>query len=162
MGFDRTIIGEKCSNEKEKAAWSDCMVLYHDTVLQLNTTVDPDNNYTDFDKQTWLSTTLTNLDTCDRKLLQAKSKFGKPDLAVAKDGSGNYPTIQAALDAASKAKNGSNRFVIYAKKGVYDENLDINLKNITLLGDGLRFTIITGNRSVARGFTTFRSATVGK
>ncbi|XP_047326137.1 pectinesterase-like [Impatiens glandulifera] len=96
----------------------------------------------------------------DRKLLQS-SASPVPNLVVAKDGSGNFNTIKAALDAAA-TRNGNGRFVIRIKPGVYAENVDIgsNLKNIMLLGDSLRTTIITGSRSVDGGFTTFNSATV--
>lgn len=206
-------LGGRCRNEKEKAAWVDCLKLYESTILQLNQTIDPNNKCTDFDVQTWLSTALTNLETCqtgftelgvsdfvlplmsnnvsklicntlalnngsiekhtykdgfptwlspgDRKLLQTGST--RPNLVVAQDGSGNYRTIQAALDVAAK-RSSSGRFVIYIKRGVYRENLEIGnkLKNIMLVGDGLRYTIITGSRSVGGGFTTFNSATVGK
>ncbi|KAK9914047.1 hypothetical protein M0R45_037845 [Rubus argutus] len=69
------------------------------------------------------------------------------DVVVAQDGSGHYKTIKAALDAAAK-RSGTKRFVIRVKSGVYEENLEIKLKNIYLLGDGLRSTIITGSRSV--------------
>ncbi|KAK6926391.1 Pectinesterase inhibitor domain [Dillenia turbinata] len=57
-------LGPKCRNEKEKAAWADCMVLYENTILQLNQTLDPSTKCTDFDVQTWLSAALTNLETC--------------------------------------------------------------------------------------------------
>ncbi|XP_071724924.1 pectinesterase-like [Rutidosis leptorrhynchoides] len=95
----------------------------------------------------------------DRKLLQSTSI--KVNVVVAKDGSGNYKTIKAALDAAAK-RSGTGRFVIRIKAGVYNENLDIDkkIKNIMLLGDGLRYTIITGSKSVGGGSTTFNSATV--
>lgn len=207
-------LGQKCRNEKEKAAWADCLKLYEETITQLNQTLDPNTKCTDFDTQTWLSTALTNLETCragfielgvadfllplmsnnvsklisntlainnassvlprtykegfpswlnagDRKLLQSSSPAA--NLVVAQDGSGNYRTIKAALDAAAK-RSGSGRFVIHIKSGVYRENLDIGkkMKNIMLVGDGLRNTIITGSRSVGGGSTTFNSATVGK
>lgn len=206
-------LGSKCRNEKEKAAWADCLKLYEETIIQLNHTLDSNTKCTDFDQRTWLSTALTNLETCragflelgvpdyvlplmsnnvtklisntlalnnatvvpetyrdgfpswvkpgDRKLLQTSTI--KPNLVVAQDGSGNYRTIKAALDAAAK-RTGSGRFVIHVKKGVYKENLEIGnkLKNIMLVGDGLRYTVITGSRSVGGGFTTFNSATVGK
>lgn len=206
-------LGPKCRNEKEKAAWADCLKLYEDTIAELNHTIDSNTKCTEFDAQTWLSTALTNLETCkagfkdlgvsdfvlplmsnnvsklirntlalkgnasstlpqtyndgfpswvkagDRKLLQTSSP--SPNLVVAQDGSGNHRTIKAALDAAAK-RSGSSRFVIRIKSGVYRENLDIGktLKNIMLVGDGLRNTIITGSRSVGGGFTTFNSATV--
>ncbi|CAI9092060.1 OLC1v1027207C1 [Oldenlandia corymbosa var. corymbosa] len=203
----------RCKTEREKSAWADCVELYENTVLQLNRTVDPITKCTDFDTQTWLSTALTNLDTCrtglielgvadhflplmsnnvsklicntlalnnngstemqtdyengfptwvkpgDRKLLQSSTV--RPSVVVAQDGTGNYRTIKAALDAAAK-RSGSGRFVIHIKRGVYRENLEIgnSLKNIMLVGDGLRYTIITGSRSVVGGSTTFNSATV--
>ncbi|KAF8379274.1 hypothetical protein HHK36_028707 [Tetracentron sinense] len=207
-------LGPKCRNNKEKAAWSDCLALYENTILQLNHTMDLYNNCTDFDVQTWLSTALTNLETCragfvelgvsefmlplmsnnvsklisntlsinkvqpeqqnykdgfptwvsagDRKLLQSSSPASRANLVVAQDGSGNFRTIKAALDAVAKQRSGSGRFIIYVKKGVYRENLLIgnNLKNIMLVGDGLRNTIITGSKSVGGGSTTFNSATV--
>ncbi|XVE56365.1 hypothetical protein DITRI_Ditri04bG0003600 [Diplodiscus trichospermus] len=205
-------LGKKCRSDKEKAAWADCLKLYEETIILLNQTLDF-ANCTDFDVQTWLSTALTNLETCragfvelgvshymlplimsnnvsklisntlalnknasfvpqtykhgfpswlkagDRKLLQSSSLT--PNLVVAQDGSGNHRTIKEALDAASK-RSGSGRFVIHVKRGIYRENLEIgsSLKNIMLVGDGLRYTIITGSRSVGGGSTTFNSATV--
>lgn len=99
----------------------------------------------------------------DRRLLQSSTLA--PNLVVAKDGTGNFRTINQAIDAASK-RSGSGRFVIQVKNGVYEENISIGsgsgLKNIMLVGDGLRSTIITGSRSVGGGSTTFNSATVGK
>ncbi|XP_059302408.1 probable pectinesterase/pectinesterase inhibitor 17 [Lycium ferocissimum] len=208
-------LGTKCRNEREKVAWNDCLKLYESTILQLNQTLDPNIKCTDFDAQTWLSTALTNLETCragfielgasdhilpllsnnynapelirntlalnnngstpkqtykdgvpiwvsrgDRKLLQSSSDI-RPNLVVAQDGSGNFRTIKAALDAAAK-RRGNGRFVIHVKRGVYRENLEIGnqMKNIMLVGDGLRYTIITGSQSVGGGFTTFSSATV--
>ncbi|KAJ9539725.1 hypothetical protein OSB04_026231 [Centaurea solstitialis] len=94
----------------------------------------------------------------DRRLLQAAVKA---DLVVAQDGSGDYRTVKAAVEAAGK-RSGSGRFVIYVKKGVYRENVEIGnkMKNIMLVGDGMKYTIITGSRSVGGGATTFNSATV--
>lgn len=96
----------------------------------------------------------------ERKLLQ--SSFLKKNVVVAQDGSGNYKTIQGALNAASKRK-GSSRYVIYIKAGTYNENVEVgkSLKNIMFVGDGMGKTIITGSKSVGGGSTTFRSATVG-
>lgn len=208
-------LGSKCRNEKEKAAWADCLKLYENTIIQLNQTLDPNTKCTDYDVQTWLSTALTNLETCragfvelgvsdfmlplmsnnvsklicntlalnngssaalpqtykdgfpnwvtagDRKLLQSSSPA--VNLVVAQDGSGNHRTIKEALDEAAK-RSGSGRFVIHIKSGIYRENLEIGnkMKNIMLVGDGMRTTIITGSRSVGGGSTTFNSATVGK
>ncbi|KAH9626695.1 hypothetical protein KSS87_021594 [Heliosperma pusillum] len=94
----------------------------------------------------------------DRKLLQ--SSIGQGDIVVAKDGSGDYSSIGQAISAASSKSKGSSRFVIYIKTGIYNENINIGLKNIMLKGDGIGKTIITGSKSVGGGATTFRSATV--
>ncbi|XP_019154963.1 PREDICTED: pectinesterase 2-like [Ipomoea nil] len=98
----------------------------------------------------------------DRKLLQDGSAV-RPNLVVARDGSGDFKTVKAALVAAAKRRRrGSGRFVIHIKRGVYREIVEIGrkTKNIMLVGDGLRRTIITGSRSVGGGSTTFNSATV--
>lgn len=85
-------------------------------------------------------------------------KFG--DLVVAQDGSGNFRTIGEALNASLK-RNGNGRFVIYVKKGLYREYVEISyyMKNIMLVGEGLTDTIITGNRSNGAKFSTYDSAT---
>lgn len=99
------------------------------------------------------------------KLLQLSTS--QANLVVAKDGSGNYGTIQDAIsDAAAKISgiSSNGQFVIYVKAGVYSENLQIvnSITNLVFVGDGIGRTIITGNRSVSNGFTTFSSATFSK
>nr|XP_012574389.1 probable pectinesterase/pectinesterase inhibitor 12 isoform X2 [Cicer arietinum] len=81
-------------------------------------------------------------------------------LVVAADGTGNFSTINDALNFAPN--NSMIRIVIYVKEGVYDENVEIPSykSNIVMLGDGSDATVITGNRSVVDGWTTFRSATL--
>lgn len=94
----------------------------------------------------------------DRKLLQSGTVT--PNVVVAADGSGNYKTVAAAVNAApSKSKT---RYVIRIKAGVYRENVEVpsSKTNIMFLGDGRKNTIITGSRSVKGGATTFDSATV--
>ncbi|GMP24102.1 hypothetical protein CsSME_00001493 [Camellia sinensis var. sinensis] len=54
----------KCQDERENVALADCLSLYDHTILQLNRILKPDTKYNQFDTQTWLSTALTNLDTC--------------------------------------------------------------------------------------------------
>jgi len=56
------------------------------------------------------------------------------------------------------------RFVIYIKRGVYDEIVVIgNTKsNLTLIGDVEDSTIITDNLSSSDGKRTFNTTTVGK
>ncbi|KAG4173749.1 hypothetical protein ERO13_A11G079800v2 [Gossypium hirsutum] len=68
-------LGTKCRNEREKAAWSDCVNLYELTILRLNKTVDSGTNLNKDDAQTWLSTALTNLETCRTGFME----LGVPD-----------------------------------------------------------------------------------
>ncbi|XP_073147475.1 probable pectinesterase/pectinesterase inhibitor 36 [Henckelia pumila] len=88
----------------------------------------------------------------------------KAHLVVAKDGSGNYKTINEAIAAlAQMGGNRPDRAIIYVKSGVYDEKVEIgrDLKNIMLVGDGMDKTIVTENGNVQDGQTTFSSATFG-
>ncbi|XP_075478513.1 pectinesterase 2-like [Primulina tabacum] len=57
-------LGPKCRNEREKAAWADCVELYESTILKINQTVDPNVKCPPEDSRTWLSTAMTNLETC--------------------------------------------------------------------------------------------------
>ncbi|KAK8503221.1 hypothetical protein V6N11_066486 [Hibiscus sabdariffa] len=93
----------------------------------------------------------------DRKLLQANGV--RADVVVAADGTGNFTTIMNAVKAAPDYS--MNRFVIYVKKGLYRENVEIKKKkwNLVMIGDGMDVTVISGNRSFIDGWTTFRSAT---
>ena len=96
----------------------------------------------------------------DRRLLQSSSLT--PNVVVAADGSGNYKTVSAAVAAAPD--NSKTRYIIKIKAGVYRENVEVTKKKkfIMFLGDGRSNTIITGNKNVVDGSTTFKSATVGK
>ncbi|KEH22545.1 pectinesterase/pectinesterase inhibitor [Medicago truncatula] len=201
-----------------KTVHADCFKLFENTIFHLNHTLEGLNNASKNcspnDVQTWLTTSLTNIETCksgalelnaqdfnfimqtnviemirnilainmhflkhnketeegsfpnwfsmhERKLLQSKSPV-KYNIVVAKDGSGQYKTVQAALNAAAKRKY-KTRFVIHVKKGVYKENIEVAVHNdnIMLVGDGMQNTIITSSRSVQGGFTTYSSATAG-
>ncbi|XP_022862728.1 pectinesterase 2 [Olea europaea var. sylvestris] len=68
-------LGAKCRNAKEKAAWADCLELYENTIMKINKTVDPSTKCTSVDMQSWLSTALTNLETCKRGFID----FGVTD-----------------------------------------------------------------------------------
>ncbi|XP_047307817.1 pectinesterase/pectinesterase inhibitor PPE8B-like [Impatiens glandulifera] len=100
---------------------------------------------------TWLTR------TDRRRLLQSTGLSA--DAVVATDGSGNFNTIADAVAAAPALS--TQRFVIYVKKGVYNEYVEISKKkwNIMMIGDGIDATIISGNRSFIGGWTTYRSAT---
>jgi pectinesterase len=65
------------------------------------------------------------------------------DITVAKDGSGNFTTIQAAIDA-SKAFP-SKRVTIHVKNGIYHEKILIPACNtqLSLIGESMEKTIIS-------------------
>ncbi|OAY54171.1 pectinesterase/pectinesterase inhibitor PPE8B [Manihot esculenta] len=93
----------------------------------------------------------------DRKLLVINGVT--PDAIVAADGTGNFTKIMDAVSAAPDYSMG--RYIIYIKKGFYNEYVDIKKKkwNLMMVGDGMGVTVISGNRSFIDGWTTFRSAT---
>ncbi|GMI65589.1 hypothetical protein HRI_000228200 [Hibiscus trionum] len=84
----------------------------------------------------------------------------KPDIVVAKDGSGDFKTIEDAIPRIHH--NGQKPFVIYIKEGIYEENIifNYNMTNIALIGDGKEKTRITGSLDFADGLNTFNTATV--
>ncbi|KAF5742482.1 pectinesterase/pectinesterase inhibitor 46 [Tripterygium wilfordii] len=95
----------------------------------------------------------------DRMLLQSLDLKKKADAVVAKDGSGKYRTIGDALKAVpDKSKK---RLVIYVKKGVYVENVRVEKEkwNVTIVGDGMNSTIVSGSKNFIDGTPTFSSAT---
>ncbi|XP_047066498.1 pectinesterase-like isoform X1 [Lolium rigidum] len=96
----------------------------------------------------------------NRRLLQAPASGIKADAVVAKDGSGAYTTVSAAVAAAPT--NSKTRYVIYIKAGTYMENVEVGKKhkNLMFVGDGIGKTVIKASLNVVDGSTTFRSATV--
>ncbi|CAL9090465.1 unnamed protein product, partial [Musa textilis] len=97
----------------------------------------------------------------DRKLLEVASPNAiQANAVVAKDGSGTFKTVQAAVDSVPNGNK--NRYVIYVKKGVYNENVSLGKKttNVMIVGDGMDATVITGSLNVVDGSTTFNSATL--
>ncbi|WCJ18246.1 Plant invertase/pectin methylesterase inhibitor superfamily [Euphorbia peplus] len=102
------------------------------------------------------------LSAADRKLLAVKNtNRPKPNAIVAKDGSGQYKSITAAINAYPANLKG--RYVIYVKAGVYNEEVKVPKKmpNIFMYGDGPRQTIVTGKKSFAGGINTFNTASFG-
>ncbi|PAN49262.1 hypothetical protein PAHAL_9G437500 [Panicum hallii] len=97
----------------------------------------------------------------DRKLLAAAAgKAGlTPNLTVAKDGSGDFKNISAALDAMPS--NYTGRYFIYVKAGVYEEMVNITncMANVTMYGDGSKKSIVTGSRNILDGTRMWRTAT---
>ncbi|KAJ4848123.1 hypothetical protein Tsubulata_026172, partial [Turnera subulata] len=96
-----------------------------------------------------------------RRILKAaeKKEKPKPNVTVAKDGSGDFKTITEALAALPRKYEG--RYVIFVKEGIYDETVTVDKKmvNITMYGDGSKKTIVTGNKNFVDGVQTFRTAT---
>ncbi|CAN0889049.1 Probable pectinesterase/pectinesterase inhibitor 41 [Linum grandiflorum] len=83
-------------------------------------------------------------------------------VVVNQNGTGNFTTIGDAVAAAPNNTDGSKGyFMIYVTAGVYEEYVSIpkNKRYLMMVGDGINQTIITGNRSVVDGWTTFNSAT---
>ncbi|CAN6208395.1 unnamed protein product [Urochloa humidicola] len=80
-------------------------------------------------------------------------------ITVAKDGTGSFRTV----GEAAAPNNSRARTVIRVKAGTYEENVEVPpyKTNIALVGDGRDATVITGSRSAAGGWTTFRTATFG-
>nr|XP_043613096.1 pectinesterase-like [Erigeron canadensis] len=217
-------LGKMCQTTSKKAVWDDCYNLINNSIFQLNQTLNglKNNQSSDFDAQTWLSASLTNLQTCflgcddlnvtdfvtpikssnltemisnslainhgflkqknnpssanqtndlptwvthlDRRLLATVSLQSIANVTVSQAPDSRFPTIQSALDYAKSIDRLNTRFVIYIKAGVYNEYIQVtnDLKNIMFVGDGIRYTIITGNRSVVYGgTTTYGSATIG-
>ncbi|KAH7299058.1 hypothetical protein KP509_25G070900 [Ceratopteris richardii] len=96
----------------------------------------------------------------DRNFLQSSLPTITANAVVAKDGSGQYTTVTAAVNAIPSSYSG--RYVIYIKSGLYDEVFNVTKKNITFVGDGIGKSVITGNRNVASGdYNTYRTSTVG-
>lgn len=94
----------------------------------------------------------------DRKLLQQNSN-PKPNVVVAKDGSGDVTTIREAI--AKVPKKSATRFIIYAKAGEYLEQLilDKSFWNLMIYGDGKGKTIISFDDNFIDGTRTFDTAT---
>ncbi|KAI4376467.1 hypothetical protein MLD38_014225 [Melastoma candidum] len=95
-----------------------------------------------------------------RRILKAKAIVKpKPNVIVAKDGSGQFKTISDAVAAIPEKHDG--KYIIYVKAGIYDETVLLTKKmtNILMYGDGSQKTIVTGRKNNVEGVGTFKSAT---
>ncbi|WP_338551953.1 pectinesterase family protein [Paenibacillus sp. KS-LC4] len=85
-------------------------------------------------------------------------------IIVAADGSGDFTTIQAAVDAVPATNQ--ERVVIYVRNGVYKEKLHIEKPMISLIGENVNETIISFDDHATKAFPdgelyhTFYSYTV--
>lgn len=85
-------------------------------------------------------------------------------IVVAKDGTGNFKTVQAAVNSVPKSNK--NRVIIYIKAGIYREKVKVQAPWITFQGDGPRLTEIQwGDTASTKGpdgkpLSTFGSASV--
>ncbi|EAY94388.1 hypothetical protein OsI_16156 [Oryza sativa Indica Group] len=96
----------------------------------------------------------------DRKLLASGDRNRpQPNAVVAQDGSGQFKTIQEAVNSMPKGHQG--RYVIYVKAGLYDEIVMVpkDKVNIFMYGDGPKRSRVTGRKSFADGITTMKTAT---
>lgn len=95
-----------------------------------------------------------------RMLLE--SHLIRPDLTVAKDGSGDYQTIAEAVSAVPKRSK--QRFFIYVKEGEYNENVTVDSDswNLMIYGDGMNKTLVSSSLNDADGVPTFNSGAFSK
>ena len=95
-----------------------------------------------------------------RRLLHVSQQKLKPNVIVAKDGSGKFNSINDALKQVPK--NNNKPFVIYIKEGVYNEYVYVTkqMTHVVFFGDGGDKTRITGNKNFIDGIDTYGSATV--
>ncbi|ONK58748.1 uncharacterized protein A4U43_C09F16250 [Asparagus officinalis] len=63
-------------DERAKAALADCLVLYEDTISQLNRSMDASSSHED--SQTWLSGAIANHETCKNGFMELDSSFHLP------------------------------------------------------------------------------------
>ncbi|KAK7397157.1 hypothetical protein VNO78_18324 [Psophocarpus tetragonolobus] len=93
-----------------------------------------------------------------RRLLRMTGRKRMAHVVVAKDGTGNFTTINEAL-LHVPSKN-LKPFFIYVKEGVYDEFVEVsrNMTHVVMIGDGGKKSRITGSKNFVDGVGTFRTA----
>jgi len=96
-----------------------------------------------------------------RRLLHMTGRKRMAHVVVAKDGSGNFTTINDALKHVPM-KN-LRPFIIYIKEGVYDEYVEVsrNMTHVVMIGDGGRKSRITGSKNFIDGVGTYKTASAG-
>ena len=79
-------------------------------------------------------------------------------IIVAKDGSGKFNSVQAAVNSLSNSANSER--VIYIKNGTYNEQVTIQKDFVTLIGENKDKVIITNNLNNAKTGSSSECATV--
>ncbi|KAJ6894515.1 hypothetical protein NC652_028319 [Populus alba x Populus x berolinensis] len=85
----------------------------------------------------WPAGAASLMPVMDRKLLESSVSNVEANVIVAQDGSGDYTTIQEAVNSVpDKSKS---RHVIYVKSGIYKENVEVGKKkkNVMIVGDAV-------------------------
>lgn len=102
------------------------------------------------------------VDEKKRRLLAIDIDKMKPNVVVAKDGSGDYKTITEAI--ATIPLLSTTHYIIHIKKGIYNEKIKITkkMKHVVFVGDGPTDTVITGSLNFIDGITTYKTCTVGE
>ncbi|MGQ0738052.1 MAG: pectinesterase family protein [Bacteroidota bacterium] len=92
----------------------------------------------------WFDTTVVYMDKFLRKIFSEQRKRGG-EIIVAQDGSGDYKTVQAALNTVPD--NNKKPVAIIIKKGIYKEKLfiDSSKQFVSLIGEDKLNTILTWN-----------------
>ncbi|XP_019189387.1 PREDICTED: pectinesterase-like [Ipomoea nil] len=100
------------------------------------------------------------IDATARRLLNANAGSIKPNVVVAKDGSGEFKSINDAINKAPP--NNDAPYVIKIKAGVYNEYVVVpkNMNHVVFIGDGPTKTKITENKNKVDGIGTYQTATV--
>jgi len=93
----------------------------------------------------WFDTTVVYMDKFLRRVFPAAPKKFAREITVAQDGSGDYKTVQAAINAVPV--NNKKPIVIIIKKGIYKEKILIDSLRpfITLIGEDKLNTILSYN-----------------
>jgi pectinesterase len=80
-----------------------------------------------------------------RRLTSAVQFEKRPDAVVAADGSGQFRTIQEAINAAPQSTSESKRWIIFIKAGTYRELLYVQREKrfVTLVGEDPARTVLT-------------------
>ncbi|MXN92331.1 pectin esterase [Flavobacterium sp. Sd200] len=86
---------------------------------------------------------LTNCSVTDKSVKNQNTEAKLYDIVVAKDGTGNYKTVQEAVNSVPSLKMTETK--IFIKGGTYKEKLEIpkDKNNVTLIGENTEKVILT-------------------